>query len=196
MTRDNIPKQRECDLCNLSSERTNVVVSDGRIEPCSVVVIGEAPGRDEDKTGKPFVGESGKLLREYMWKYAGLEIGLDTVILNTVSCRPPNNRKPFKGEIDACKNWLRLNLAIINPKILLLAGKVAASTFIKGNPERGIVYSDLDLRKEWRSSRYRFCAYTIYHPAYLLRNQTVEKKAEWAASIRNFGLYIRREKLI
>lgn len=189
--RDKIVRQRDCDMCDLMRERTQVVVSDGRIAPCPLVAIGEGPGAEEDKIGKPFVGRSGQLLREYVWKYANLELGVDIVVLNTVSCRPPDNRNPFKSEIEACMNWLKLNLAVINPRALLLIGKVAAATFIKGNPQRGVFYGGLDLRKEWRKERYSFKAFTIFHPAYILRNQTVEKKAEWATDIKEFGDVLR-----
>jgi uracil-DNA glycosylase family 4 len=186
MKMNKIPQQRDCDLCGLSLTRTQVVVSDGAIKPCRFVVVGEGPGADEDRLGVPFVGRSGKLLREFIERYIGLKLGKDIVVLNAVSCRPPDNRVPKQSEVEACNNWLRMNLAIIGPDYLLAVGKTAASSFIKGTPQNGTWYKDDELKKQWRDNRFHFSVLPIWHPAYILRNKTVEVQARWVNQMIKF----------
>jgi DNA polymerase len=187
------PDQRTCNYCRLYKTRTNVVVSDGGIRQCNIVAIGEGPGAEEDKTGKPFKGQSGQLLRKYAKKYANLILGKEVVVLNIVSCRPPQNRDPYRDEIKECRNWLRLNLAIIRPKLILLVGRVAATNFLANRFINGRVYKNEDLRDEWTEKAYRFSCMPIWHPAYLLRNRgNIEIYASWANNLRKFGRVARR----
>jgi len=177
-----IPRQRVCGMCRLRKTRRQVVVSDGGIRRCGVVVVGEAPGADEDERGKPFVGVSGRLLRRAVASYAGFVLGEDAVVLNTVSCHPPRNRDPKDDEKAACLNWLRLNLRRIKPKIVLSVGKHAAATFTSER-DRGIFLSRQYLYEMWRE--YGFIMMHVWHPSYLLRNR--KQLNEWHRHLRIFG---------
>lgn len=131
-----------CTACRLAEGRTNVVFGVG--DPAAeVMVVGEAPGQEEDRTGKPFVGQAGKLLDLLL-----LTVGLprDRVyICNVLKCRPPNNRNPLPDEIAACAGFLRGQLDVVAPKVLLAVGKFAAQTLLNTEESigrlRGTVHS-------------------------------------------------------
>ena len=115
---------RVCTRCPLHESRTNAVPGDGK-PTATVMIIGEAPGRDEDRTGHPFVGAAGRFLNEVL-AGTGLERD-DLFITNTVKCRPPANRTPRAGEIETCtSNYLFEQIELINPKLIMLLGTVAA----------------------------------------------------------------------
>lgn len=157
-------------------------MSDGGIRECRVVVVGEAPGAEEDKKGKPFVGKSGSLLRSAIQESVGIVLGTDAVVLNTVSCRPPNNRDPKDDEKDACLNWLRLNIRRIKPRIVLSVGKHAAAVFTPER-DRGLFFSKRYLYEMWRE--YGFIMMHVWHPGYVLRNRT--SMNEWCRHLKLFG---------
>lgn len=117
-----------CPRCRLALSRTNVVVGDGPLD-AKIFFIGEAPGRSEDKAGKPFVGAAGKILSEALAK-AGIDRS-SVYITNVVKCRPPENRVPMKDEIAACNPYLRKQLAVIKPRVIVLLGKTAAEEFLQ-----------------------------------------------------------------
>jgi uracil-DNA glycosylase len=119
---------RVCTLCPLHESRTLAVPGDGRFAT-KVMVIGEAPGRDEDKSGHPFVGASGRFLDEVL---AGSGIDRsDLFITNTVKCRPPKNRTPRVGEVETCtSNYLFEQIELINPELIMLLGGVAAKKLL------------------------------------------------------------------
>lgn len=119
-----------CTTCDLSKFRTNAVPGSGRPET-SVIFIGEAPGRNEDLQGEPFVGTAGKILSEAL-EYAGFTRN-DVYITNVVKCRPPNNRRPNKEELDSCKPYLQKELEIIQPKIICILGNTAFGSLLNGN---------------------------------------------------------------
>ena len=112
-----------CRVCPMASERTNTVVADGA-PGCPIVMVGEAPGREEDLSGIPFVGNSGKLLTEIL-KACSLERGKDVAICNVLKCRPPGNRDPKPDEVAACSAFLDRQLELLQPKLLILMGKHA-----------------------------------------------------------------------
>ena len=119
-----------CTNCDLSKTRTNAVPGIGS-ETSDVIFVGEAPGRNEDLQGKPFVGTAGQILSEAL-EYAGL--ARDQVyITNVVKCRPPNNRQPITEERDACKKYLSEEMKIIKPKIICILGNTAYSSLLDGN---------------------------------------------------------------
>jgi len=126
------------------------------------MVVGEAPGESEDRSGIPFVGASGQLLTQ-LFQSAGLSRESDLFITNTVKCRPPSNRNPLPEEISACDSWLKQQIEILKPTIIVLVGKIAAEAYlgrlVKITKERG----------EWLSTNPHVMA--ILHPSYLLRNQ-------------------------
>lgn len=125
-------KQRynNCQLCQqLAENRTNVVFGVGNPEKAKVVIIGEAPGKQEDLQNEPFVGRSGQILTELLG-----EIGLsrdDVYITNTILCRPPNNRNPNKQELSNCQKRLDEQLKILNPKVIITLGNFATKYMLK-----------------------------------------------------------------
>ena len=121
-------KCNNCHACVLGKTRNNIVFSDGNPETAKIVLIGEAPGETEDMTGTPFVGRAGKLLTEFLAE-AGISRKDDVYIINTVKCRPPENRVPTNFEKKCCEDYLMSQIAIINPKVIILCGATACQTF-------------------------------------------------------------------
>lgn len=121
---------KNCASCELHKTRNNIVFADGNPETAKIILIGEAPGENEDLQGKPFVGIGGKLLNQFL-EEAGISREKDLYIINTVKCRPPKNRVPTKEEKATCKHFLIEQISIINPKLILLCGTTAMSDFIE-----------------------------------------------------------------
>ena len=120
----------ECTKCDLCKTRTNSVPGKGNFQS-DVIFIGEAPGRNEDKHGEPFVGAEGKKLSAAL---EGAGISRDNVyITNVVKCRPPNNRVPNTTERDTCKDYLKQEIAIIKPKIICILGNTAYNSILGGS---------------------------------------------------------------
>lgn len=165
---DNLKEQlKNCTKCPLHLTRNNVVISDGSIN-ADIMLIGEAPGADEDKTGIPFVGRAGKLLNEFLAK-AGIKRENDLYIANTVKCRPPGNRKPTKEEKIACGDNLKKQINMVKPKVIILCGATAMESFIFDkkltiSKARGLVF-DYDEDKNIK-------LVPIFHPSYLLRQHS------------------------
>lgn len=123
-----------CNKCGLCVDRTNVVFGVGNPN-AEVVFIGEGPGENEDKQGEPFVGRAGKLL-DLMLDAVDLSREKNIYIANMVKCRPPKNRDPLPEEQDACMNWLRAQIKVIKPKIIVCVGRIAGMKLI--NPDMKI----------------------------------------------------------
>ena len=119
-----------CTKCNLSKSRTNAVPGKGN-QSAEIIFIGEAPGRNEDLHGEPFVGYAGKILSDAL-EYAGLSRD-DVFITNVVKCRPPNNRVPLEEEKNSCLPYLTRELDIIKPKIIGILGNTAYGSILGGN---------------------------------------------------------------
>ena len=160
---------RECQQCGLAQTRTQTVFGDG--DPnANLLIIGEAPGAEEDRQGLPFVGRAGQLLNEMLFA-----IGFkrnQVYIANTLKCRPPNNRDPKADEVQACEGFLLRQVALIQPKVILALGRIAA---------HNILNTDLSLSR-LRGKAYVFPntdipVYVTYHPAYLLRSPMDKRKA-------------------
>jgi len=150
----------DCTRCKLHKGRHKLVFGDGSAK-AQLVFIGEGPGADEDAQGIPFVGRAGKLLTQ-MIEAMGLQ-RKDVYICNVVKCRPPENRTPEPDEVATCSPYLLRQIDVINPKVLVCLGAVAAKTLLETN--RGIT----QFRGQWMEWRGRKLMAT-YHPAYLLRN--------------------------
>jgi uracil-DNA glycosylase family 4 len=151
----------QCTRCGLSGTRTQVVFSDGNPE-ARVVVVGEAPGANEDRTGLPFVGAAGKLL-DLMLASIDLSREESVYICNVLKCRPPGNRNPQPDEIRACSPYLRRQLELVRPEALLAVGTFAAQLLTSSDAPLG------KLRGEVHS--YQGIPLVVtYHPAALLRN--------------------------
>ncbi|KGF73357.1 DNA polymerase [Neosynechococcus sphagnicola sy1] len=156
----------QCQRCGLGATRTHVVISRGNPQAL-IMIIGEGPGQNEDETGLPFVGKAGQLLDKIL-ESVQLSSEQDVYICNVVKCRPPENRTPTPDEVDACRPYLLEQIRIVDPKIILLTG----ATAVKGvtGDKRGIT----QIRGQWMEWQGRRCM-PIFHPAYLLRNQSREK---------------------
>lgn len=149
-----------CTACGLSQSRTNTVFGAGNPE-AKLVLVGEAPGRDEDRSGEPFVGRAGKLLTDIL-KAVNLSRE-DVFIANVLKCRPPDNRDPNTQEVAACEPYLWQQLDIIRPKLIMALGRIAGATLLKTN-------SSLKAMRA-RIHRYQGIPLMVtYHPAALLRN--------------------------
>ena len=152
----------KCERCPLSATRTKVVFSAG-VPNNKIVLIGEAPGFNEDMTGEPFVGRAGQLLDKIL-ESVGFSRKENIYICNTIKCRPPNNRDPLPEEKLACRNYLERQLTTLKPKIILLCGKVALTSFME--TKEGIS----KLRGRWFDGPFGAKMMPIFHPSYLLRN--------------------------
>jgi DNA polymerase len=130
-----------CRRCGLAATRQQVVV--GRGNPnARLLLVGEAPGAEEEACGQPFVGRSGRLL-EAMLAAAGLSSERDLYIANVIKCRPPGNRKPSRSEIEACRPWLERQIALVRPQLVLLVGATALEALL------GIRGGITKLRGQW-----------------------------------------------
>ena len=151
-----------CQKCGLAKTRKHVVFGHGS-ENAEVLFIGEGPGANEDEQGLPFVGKAGALLDD-MLKMIGLSRA-DVFITNSVKCRQPENRDPLNVEKDACMDYLRRQLALLKPKIIVCLGRVAAGEIIKPDfkitQEHGVWFEKDGIQMM-----------AIYHPAALLRDES------------------------
>lgn len=151
----------DCRRCRLSNGRTNIVFGEGNPD-ARLMFIGEAPGREEDMQGRPFVGDAGMLLTRLIEKM-GFKRG-DVYIANIVKCRPPMNRDPEMDEIEKCRGFVERQIEIINPRVIMSLGRISAQTLI-GNTKLKIT-----------SIRGKIFDYKgiplmpTFHPAYLIRN--------------------------
>lgn len=158
---------KRCNRCPLSKTRTNVVFGEGK-EESIIMFVGEGPGYHEDKIGRPFVGRAGELF-DKMLKAIDLTRE-DVYIANIVKCRPPNNRNPLENESKTCIEFLRWQVKIVNPDIIICLGAVAA---------RNIIDKDFRITKNrgiWYE-RGKFNIMATYHPAALLRDINKKKDA-------------------
>lgn len=149
-----------CRGCELAKTRTNCVFGTGNKE-ADILFVGEAPGEQEDLSGTPFVGRAGQLLDKYL--YAVDIAREDVYIANILKCRPPKNRDPLPAEEDACIDYLREQVRLIKPKIIVCLGRIAAMRLIK---------PDFKISKEhglW-FEKGNFVMTAVYHPAALLRD--------------------------
>jgi len=156
----------QCQRCELGETRTNAVIGRGNPQ-APIMIVGEGPGQNEDETGLPFVGRAGQLLDKIL-QSVRLDVEQDVYICNIVKCRPPGNRAPTIQEMDACRPYLLEQIRLVDPKIILLTG-ASAVRGLTGD-KRGIT----KIRGQWLEWQGRLCM-PIFHPAYLLRNQSREK---------------------
>lgn len=156
-----------CNNCSLAQSRTNIVFSAG-VPNSKLMLIGEAPGYNEDKQGEPFVGKAGQLL-DKIFASVGLSRKENIYICNTIKCRPPENRDPLPEEKETCRAFLDAQIEILKPRIILLCGKVALNSML--NTTSGITR----VRGKWFEGPYGSKMMPIFHPSYLLRNDSHEK---------------------
>ena len=170
----------DCRRCGLGSTRTNLVFGVGN-ENADVMFIGEGPGEQEDLRGEPFVGPAGQLL-DVMLELIDLD-RTKVYIANIVKCRPPRNRDPLPDEQMACIGWLQRQIELVNPRILVFLGRIAAQAFIR---------ADFRITKEhgqWYDVLGR-PAMALYHPSALLRDPS--KRPETFVDLKQLQQEIRK----
>ncbi|WP_343044081.1 uracil-DNA glycosylase [Methanolobus zinderi] len=165
---------RQCANCSLHEGATNPVIMKGSRDP-KVLFIGEAPGKTEDMTGIPFSGRAGKKLDE-MIEYMDLS-DKDYAVINVLKCRPPNNRKPRKTEVEQCKPFLMAQIEFLDPKVIILLGNTADEAFWgRKNMQWGVPVVDEDGRNILK----------IYHPAAMIYQRSrIEEQKELIDKNRN-----------
>ena len=158
---------KDCLECPLGKTRKNIVLGEGNPN-ANIVFVGEAPGKQEDLQGLPFVGRSGKLLDKML---SSINLSRDDVyILNVLKCRPPDNRDPSKMEIEKCEPYLKRQLKIIKPKLIVALGRISAMTILRTKE------SLTNMRNQIFD--YEGIDFLVtYHPAALLRNPNFKKYA-------------------
>lgn len=170
---------KNCNKCKLCQKRKNIVFGEGN-ENAKIMFIGEEPGADEDNQGEPFVGKAGQLMNK-AFDIVGIERN-EVYITNVIKCRPPNNREPEKDEVQVCINYLRNQVIIVKPKIIVLLGRIALQNIL------GNEYKITSMRGKWIEKKGIFYIST-WHPAALLRDET--KKIDFIEDLKEV---IQKEK--
>ena len=158
----------DCQHCDLAENRHQLIFGSGN-DQADLVLIGEAPNPNEEQQGIPFVDDTGELFASIL-KSIGLQRE-QVYVLNIVKCQPLNHRDPTHGELEACRNWLDMQLDLIQPKVICLLGRVAAQGLLKCDT------SLRELRDQWFTYK-GVPTYVSYHPAYLLRSPR-QKRESW-----------------
>ena len=162
-----------CEKCPLAASRTNCVFGVGN-KNADILFVGEAPGEQEDLSGIPFVGRAGQLLDKFLY---AVDIDREDIyIANILKCRPPKNRDPLPAEEDACMDFLREQVRLIKPKIIVCLGRIAAMRLIR---------PDFKITKEHGQwfEKGSFLMTAVYHPALLLRDP--RRKEEMLIDMKN-----------
>lgn len=165
----------ECDRCELAATRNNIVFGSGNPE-ARLMLVGEAPGRNEDLTGEPFVGAAGSLLEELLAS-AGMSRD-DVYIANVLKCRPPGNRNPRPAEIEACTPFLRAQIELVDPELIVTLGNFA-TRFILGTTESITALRGAGVELEGRT------VFPVFHPAATIYDRT--KRAVLAEDFERIG---------
>lgn len=183
-------KDSNCKRCDLYKGRRNIVIDRGN--PSSkVMVIGEAPGENEDIMGKAFVGKAGKMLDEIM-KAISLETDRDMLIANIVKCKPPGNRSPLREEVSACVPYLHKQIELMQPKVIVLLGAVALKHMI---PEKTDFSMENEVGRFFSSKDYPEVQFMVlYHPAYLLYDPR-KKKIMWE-HVKKLDVFLQENVLV
>lgn len=157
----------KCKRCRLGTSRKNVVFGEGN-ENAMLMFVGEGPGFNEDIQGRPFVGKAGQLLDKMIG--AIMLKRSDVYITNVVKCRPPENRNPYDDECKMCLEYLRWQVKLIQPKIIVCLGAVSA---------KNLINNELSISKQRGQFVKKGSIYFMptYHPSYLLRNESAKKEA-------------------
>jgi len=165
-----------CTKCTLSSSRSSVVVGSGSLD-AAIVLVGEAPGRKEDDSGLPFVGSAGKLL-DRLLEASGLRRE-DVFIMNIVKCRPPRNRRPKRGEVEACRCYLEEQMGILRPRVIAPMGNSSLSYFLgwyRLEPAviGGVHGVSMSVQEKWGA----VTLVPLYHPAAAIYNRRLLAELE------------------
>lgn len=181
--------ESNCSKCaELCAGRHNIVVDRGNPNT-KIVIIGEAPGENEDLQGKAFVGRAGQLLDKIM-ESIGLDTNKDMLIVNVVKCRPPDNRAPKPSEADNCKPYLKWQLDFVKPEVVVLLGATAAKHLMPDQKDKGMKER---VGKFFNLPEYPQAKFLLlYHPAYLLRDP--RKKIEMWEHVKELKKYLESPK--
>lgn len=164
-----------CEACVLASTRTQTVFGAGATD-ARCLVVGEAPGAEEDRRGEPFVGRAGQLLNSML---AAIDLARESVyIANILKCRPPGNRDPLPEEVVACRGFLTRQVALIGPQVILAVGRIAAQNLLGVDTPIGRMRG-----QEYTYGETAIPVVVTYHPAYLLRSPAEKRKA-WSDLLR------------
>ncbi len=164
-----VEKIRNFNNCDLKRYATNTVIFDGN-KNSKIMLIGEAPGESEDLEGRPFCGQSGKLLRKAL-SYIQLD-NSNLIITNTVFWRPPLNRKPYEDEIAVCLPFVKKMIDIVKPEIIILCGSTAIEAILKSKKRMSEVTGKII---DTKINELNIKIFPIYHPSYLLRSPSIKK---------------------
>ncbi len=158
-----------CEKCSLAKSRRKVVFGTG-VPSSDIMLIGEAPGENEDKEGEPFVGAAGKLL-DSLLSEAGFSREKNVYIANILKCRPPYNRDPAEEEIKNCEEYLHRQIEIISPKVIVLVGRISAVHFLG---------EDFRMTRQHGNGYYKngIIYFPVFHPAAILRNMNLLGEAK------------------
>jgi len=155
----------DCTRCALHKERTHIVFGEGNPN-ADLMFVGEGPGRDEDQTGRPFVGRAGKLLTKII---EAMKLKREDVyIANIVKCRPPKNRAPLPDEVATCEGFLQRQIEVVKPKVIVCLGSTATQNLLKTEVKISSLRGKF---VEWHGTQ----VMPTYHPAFLLRNPSMKK---------------------
>jgi DNA polymerase len=166
---------KQCQMCELHSSRTQAVFGVGDRQ-AQLMIIGEAPGVDEDQQGEPFVGPAGQLLNDILFA-----IGFkrqQVYIANILKCRPPSNRDPHVAEVSSCEAWLYRQIQLIQPRLIIALGRVAAQNLLKTEAPLAQLRGHCHTFNTDTSQDSEIPVLVTYHPAYLLRSPR-EKRKVW-----------------
>ena len=155
-----------CEKCSLCLTRTNVVFADGNPK-AKLMIIGEGPGQQEDVTGLPFVGRAGQLLDKILAS-ANIDRKEETYICTVVKCRPPGNRVPTADEAESCRPYMEAQIEFVKPRLILLAGATAVQHILKVKDPIS------HIRGKWFDYKNSARVMPVFHPSYLLRNDSRE----------------------
>lgn len=169
--RERVARCRDCRLCET---RTQTVFGVGDEQP-HWMVVGEAPGAEEDRQGEPFVGQAGKLL-DAMLASVGLSRQRGVFIANVLKCRPPGNRNPQPDEVASCSPFLHRQIALLRPRLLLVTGRFAAQTLLQTSASIGSLRGRVH---RYTRGGLDLPVVVTYHPAYLLRDRHEDKARCW-----------------
>ncbi|MBK8455044.1 MAG: uracil-DNA glycosylase [Thiofilum sp.] len=159
-----------CTRCSLAKTRTKTVFGTGNLQ-ANWMIVGEAPGADEDRQGEPFVGRAGRLLTSML---AAIGLGREQVyILNMLKCRPPNNRDPSVEEVTLCRGYLERQIELIKPKLILVVGRIAAQHLLNTEAPLARLRGQVHALPNTKTP-----VVVTYHPAYLLR-KPIDKRKAW-----------------
>ena len=159
-------KAERCSACRLGAKRTNLVFGEGGPD-ADIMFVGEGPGEDEDLSGRPFVGKAGQLLTKIIEN--GMKISRSQVyIANIVKCRPPANRDPMPDEAQCCIGFLKEQIRIVKPKVLILLGKIAMKNLLG-------IESSMTKAREMSYEYEGIKVFVTYHPSALLRNESYKR---------------------